>query len=298
MFKGLNLIFIMKTELDKTLHKILENLNIVKNDRIYLSVDLLNIHAILNSKKKIDFNLLTEKIFNIVLKKIGKKGSIVVPVFNFECIKSGYYDRMNSISETGSFGKYLLEKNRENRSIHPINSFLFFGRGKHFLVNKNYQNCHGPKSHWSYFLKHNFKLVTLGHHYVRSFTIVHYIERKQQVNYRFDKIFKVSYKDINEEKTKNFSFFARKKKICDHSTITLDCDKYFYDNGISKFYKFKKLINFSIDLKASCKILVKDLKKKSPVLLKCKHKNKNKTVLDHKNTLDLELKYKNYHSLS
>ena len=42
----------MKTELDKTLHKILENLNIVKNDRIYLSVDLLNIHAILNSKKK------------------------------------------------------------------------------------------------------------------------------------------------------------------------------------------------------------------------------------------------------
>jgi aminoglycoside N3'-acetyltransferase len=288
----------MKTELNKNIFDILENLNIVKNDRIYLSVDLLNIHANLNLKKKIDLNRLSKNIFNVVLEKIGKKGSIVVPVFNFECIKLGNYDRMNSSSETGSFGKYLLEKYPGNRSIHPINSFLIFGRGKHSLINKNYHNCHGPKSHWSYFLKHNFKLVTLGHHYVRSFTIVHYLERRQKVNYRFDKIFKVIYKDIIDKKTKSFSFFARKKNICDHSTITLDCDKYFYNNGISKFYKFKKLINFSIELKGSCKILIKDLKKKRPVLLKCKHKNKNKSVLDHQNTLDLELKYKNYHSLN
>jgi len=112
------------------------------------------------------------------------------------------------------------------------------------------------------FVNEEFKLISLGHHYVRSFTIVHYLERVSKVNYRYDKTFRILYKYFNKIKTKYFSLFVRKLNICDHSTITFYCDKIFLEKKIINFFKFKKLINFSLDIKNTSKLILTDLKKK------------------------------------
>ena len=274
------------------INQIINELNINKNDKIHISLDLMKIQLILEIKK-IKFIKLSEILLKLIIAKVGKNGIVAVPVFNFECIKSGVYDRVNSPGQTGSFGNLLLKKHYKKRSDNPINSFLIFGKNGSKLIKHKHQNCHGHDSLWKEFINKNFKLITIGHHYVRSFTVIHYLERVSKVNYRFDKVVNIKYKVFKKNQNRNFSFFARKIDICDHSTITFKCDKVFLNEKISKFFKFKKLICFSVDLKRASNLLLTDLKRKKPELVLYTNKKKKiNNVLDFTNVIKLEDKYK------
>jgi hypothetical protein len=67
-------------------------------------------------------------------------------------------------------------------------SFLFFGNKSKYYINKNDGNAFAINSCWKNFIDEDYKMATLGHHYGRSFTIAHYLERISSVSYRFDKI--------------------------------------------------------------------------------------------------------------
>ena len=45
-------------------------------------------------------------------------------------------------------------------------------------------------------------MVTLGHHYSRSFTHVHYLESLSKVNYRYNKKFSLKYTNLNNKISK------------------------------------------------------------------------------------------------
>ena len=73
-------------------------------------------------------------------------------------------------------------------------------------INYEHENCHGATSIWRKFLEHKFKLVTIGHHYVRSFTIVHYLENLSNVIYRFKKKVIIDYSTNDKTFKRKFSF--------------------------------------------------------------------------------------------
>lgn len=284
-----------KTQLE-ILNKILGELDIKKNDKIHLSLDLMKIFMNLKIKKT-SYEKFSLFILKLIKNKIGKNGLIAIPVFNFSCINSGKFDRTKSLGETGSFGNFLLKKNYKKRSYNPINSFLIFGKNNQEFINHKHVNCHGQNSLWKKFLKKNFKLITIGHHYVRSFTIIHYLEKLSNVNYRFDKPISINYTNFKKKEKKTFEFFARKLNICKHSTITFKCDQIFYKKKIFKFFKYNRLISFNLNLKLASKIILKDLKSKRPELVLFTNKNKNKKkVLDFTNVIKLEEKYQNLNS--
>lgn len=283
----------IKLSTNQILNKIIKQLNIKKNDKIHLSLDLMKVYINLRIEK-ISLKKFSEFFLKKILKKIGINGVLAVPVFDLNCIKSGFYNKKESKGQSGSFGNYLLKKYYRYRSYNPMNSFLFFGKNNLNYINYVHQNCHGNSSIWQKFLDENFKLVTIGHHYVRSFTIVHFLERKSKVKYRYDKTFKIKYNDLKTNQIKKFIFFARKINICNHSTITFYCDKIFLKKKIVKFVKYKKLINFSVNLKEASKLILTDLKKRKPKLVSCVSNNKKtNNVLDHSNVIDLEKKYQN-----
>ena len=66
---------------------------------------------------------------------------------------------------------------------------------------------------WKNFNEDNFKLITLGHHYVRSLTHVHYLENLINVNYRENKILKF-YIKISMEKNLLKIILFRSKIRC------------------------------------------------------------------------------------
>lgn len=275
------------------INTIFSNLKLKKNDKVHLSIDLVKLHAVLKIKN-INFSKFSNLLLRLIQKKIGKNGIIAIPVFNFGCIKSKKFNRNNSPGETGSFGNLLLKKYFKNRTYHPVNSFLIFGRNKIKFINHEHEDCHGADSIWKKFLEYDFKLVTIGHHYVRSFTIVHYLEKLSNVLYRFEKKVHIDYLERNRTIKKKISFFARKLKICKHSTITFECDKIFLKKKIAILCKYKKLISFHLDLNKACKAILSDLKKEKPKLVRHINGSKNKnSVLDLNNVIKLEKKYQN-----
>ncbi len=274
------------------LEKICNNLSIKKGDKIYLGLDLINLSKQLKAKK-INRYILVEQILNFFLKKIGKEGSLIIPVFNFKCIKEKKFDRRNSDGQSGAFGALLLKKYYKFRTINPVYSFLCFGKKKNFYLKIKSFNETGKNSIWKYFIKDKFYLLTLGHHYIRSFTHVHYLERQAKIKYRYDKKFSLIYKDLNNiSKKKSYSFFARKKNICLHSALTKKCDRYLIENKLVNFYRHKKLICFKMDLKKSSEIIFKDLLKEKPNFVSVLKKDiKNYNIVSYKNIHLLEKTY-------
>jgi len=285
-------IIYMKNSETIQLEKIFLKLNIKKNDNIYLGVDLMK--TSLNLKTKMNFNKLSEIILKTLSKIVGSKGSIVVPTFNFHCINEKKFDVKKSPSNCGAFSNILLRKYFKQRSFHPMYSFLFFGKNSSYFINKKEFNAFGVKSIWQKFIENNYKIVSLGHHYNRSFTIVHHLENLSSIDYRYNKTFSLNYKDLsNKIKKIKFQFFARKKNKCKYSAITIKCDQILRKKRIFKFHKYKKLISFNLNLKKSCMLILNDLKKEKPVFVNYIDKKNNnlRNILNSKNTFELEQYY-------
>ena len=171
--------------------------------------------------------------------------------------------------------------------VHPLFGFCFFGKKSKSYLKKNNIGATDKDSLWKNFNDDNFELITFGHHYVRSFTHVHYLENLLNVNYREKKFFKVSYRDIKGKKfIKKYSFFARKLDVCEFSSITKKCDKLMFKYKIADFLYTGDLICFKLNLRRASNLIINSLKKNSKDLLsfiKIGEAFKNKTILGNDN---------------
>ena len=270
----------MKQEINLDPLKIILDKLKISNKNIYLGLDFLLIVKQLNPKK-INYIKTTELILDYFLKVIGKSGNLIIPVFYKDCIPKKKFNIINSPGQSGVFGNILLSKYFFLRTSHPLYSFLCFGNK--FKEYKKINDLHatGKKSLWKNFIEDEYDLITLGHHYSRSITHVHYTENLLNVDYRFNKKFSITYtnkKNISSRKI--FSFFARKKEVCDFSGITKECDKVFYKKNITSFCRYKNIVSFKMNIKEASNLFYDDLKKNSERLVSYVRSNKpNKNVL-------------------
>ena len=257
----------------------LDNLEL-GNKNIYLGVDFFSLVKNLNIKNYSYLDV-TEYILNYIKKTLGKNSNIILPVFNFDCISQKKFDIINSEGQSGAFGNILLKKFYNFRTYNPVYSFLCLGNKIDDYKKRKNRNASGKNSLWKNFVDENYDIITLGHHWNRSFSHVHYIENLADVDYRFNLDFSVKYyTSKNKYSYKNFSFFARKKKICTFSGTTFECDKLFLKEKISKFYRYKNLISFKLNMKQATDILLGDLNKNSEKLISyIRPSKKNKNVL-------------------
>ncbi len=178
---------------------LLNQFKIKKGSNIYVGIDMLRIAKLLKYNSK-NLHNLADNILKLLIKHVGKTGTIVIPVFNLDCVPSKKFDRKNSPGQSGMFGNLLLKKYYKYRTKHPMYSFLVFGKKCKKYMKVNNENATGPDSLWKNFNDDQFDLITFGHHYVRSLTHVHYLEDLANINYRVNKIFKVKYKDFKKKK--------------------------------------------------------------------------------------------------
>ena len=270
MFKKINL---------DPLNIILDKLEFNKKN-VYLGVDFILLVKELKPQN-INYTDVAEFILNYFIKKIGKSGNLIIPVFNFDCVLEKKFDVINSPGQSGVLGNILLKSHSNLRTSHPMYSFLCFGNNFKKYKKVNCLNGTAKNSLWRYFIEDNFELITLGHHYSRSLTHTHYIEDLLNVDYRFNKKFTIIYKDQNNKSSKKtYSFFARKKEVCDFSGMTKTCDKLFIKENIAKFYRYKNFISFKLDIKEASNLFYMDLKSNSEKLISYIRTNKiNKNIL-------------------
>ena len=65
---------------------------------------------------------------NLILKKIGPTGTLVIPTYNYDFTKGKPYIKNKSPSHVGMFTNYLLKKYSKKRTNNSIFSHLIFGK--------------------------------------------------------------------------------------------------------------------------------------------------------------------------
>lgn len=184
------------------MHKILKDIDLPKNEILFLHVRLKGI------SDEVSYKLLSQEILKI-LTDLYQPKTILVPTFTYSFTKTGIYDRIDSPGEVGRFSEEIRKQyDPSQRTINPV--FSVIDTQNYFRENNlKEESAFGEDA-----LLH--LLHELGHVVVninaKEFisTYLHYLEYHFKVPYRYTKNFPgeviLSKKD---KKIVNYQYYVR-----------------------------------------------------------------------------------------
>lgn len=163
----------------------LKKIGIRKGDSIFIHSNLGYLGLLDGCKNA---NELCREFLNVVTEVLGEEGTLIVPTFSYSFCHGEVYNPYKTETKCGILSTYIRKKYPENRSLDP--NFSICGIGK---LMETYKNCNihesfGNGSFWELFLKYNGKIVFISLDAGWA-TLIHYIERCNNVNYRYNKAF-------------------------------------------------------------------------------------------------------------
>ena len=173
-----------------------------------------------------------EELCEILIGKIGKNKTIIMPSFTYSFSKKKIWDYHKSKSQAGVLTEYFREKIADERTIHPIHSVAILNNN--YSISHNSQSSFGKGSVWEFICLNDVCNLSIGVGLNGGATICHYAEEFMQVKYR-------SYIQLNGEVfdrenmkvDKIFTYFARNKE--NNIVNTWDeCEIDLIDNNIMK----------------------------------------------------------------
>lgn len=159
-------------------------------------------------KKGIRFT--PQEILESFLLTLGKEGTLILPLFNFDFTKGIAFDIRNTPSHMG----VLTEAGRQHplavRTGHPIYSFGVIGfHAEKFKAINNFSG-YGDDSPFALLKKLNGKIAVLDLPDQNSMTFYHHVEEMNNVDYRYHKKFTADYTDsIGNTSLKTYGLFVR-----------------------------------------------------------------------------------------
>ncbi len=215
------------------LKKCIYNLNIEKNDILYVSGNLSNFGRI-NGK---NLRNLPNLFYKYLSEKIGPNGTIIVPTHSFNLVNNKkIFDLKKTSSESGVFSKYILKKKKAIRQLHPYSSSTAIGKHANYICTNNTKNVYGRKSPFDKIIKLNAKFISLGMKINENCSQVHHAEYIMRVPYRYNKIFSHKIKLKNKILKKKFNMYVLKKQ---YLNIKRD-ENYKIVKNFKKKYKVEK----------------------------------------------------------
>jgi aminoglycoside 3-N-acetyltransferase len=241
------------------IQKAFEKINLKKSDTVYVSGNL----ALFGNCKIENIKELPNLFFKALIKKIGKRGTVVFPTHSFSLIKSKeIFSPLNSVSESGSFSNYLLKKKKMFRQMHPYASVAAIGEKAKFICSNNPLHVYGPFSPFDKMISLKSKFISLGLNINLNCTQVHHAEFMMNVPYRYTKEFIQKIKSGNSIKSKKFYMFLLYKK---YLNMRRDKNKIIIKNFKKKNKVFKTNLGnssiYSYDLRNFYEENIKLLKK-------------------------------------
>jgi len=259
----------LKTPKIENVNKYYENLisriGLKKNDVVHISSDLTDL--LLNFKKNneiFDGN----KLIDAIIRKIGLKGTILFPCFNWDFCKGKKFEYYKASPRIGSLPKIAFKRKDFKRTKHPIYSFMVWGKDSDFLINLNNKSACGSNSPFSYLYKSKAKQLFIGMDYKKGFTFIHHIEEKLGTKYRYLKTFTAPYvDDQGNEKTKSFIMNVINLKKSNYCRIDPRMDNELIRNGAYSKYLIDNIPFTLIDLKIAGNIIEKEIKSNKSFLV-------------------------------
>jgi len=240
---------------------IVSHIDIKEGDIVIVSSDVLRLICVCReNNEKFDPNVFIDTI----IKKIGVKGTLIFPAYNWGFCKGQAFDYHNTLSLTGGLSNVALKRRDFKRTRHPIYSFAVWGQDQDYLCNLNNKSGWGADSPYAYLHAKRAKNLFIGiDHKDGGFSQVHYAEEKVGVDYRYFKDFTAPYIDENGvEKNLTFCSYVRNLSLCARTEISPRMDDVLLDKGYYLKYSINDIYFGLIDLRGIGDIMEHDIKKK------------------------------------
>ena len=219
---------------EKNFFSIIEKLKLYEKSKIFIASDLAQL-GIINNK------LFTLDLIYNGLKKINPKITLVVPTASLNIINSNMiFDLKNTKSyQMGSFSEYIRKNILSVRSMDPLWSLSGNGPDAKKILSNISKHSYDENSAFQRLYKNNYYFLSLGKHPRFMLSIIHHIENKMNVSYRFKKGFKIKYYSDNKILEDTFYLDVLKDEYRNKPRAQ---NKKIFDNFEKNFeYKFFKV---------------------------------------------------------
>ena len=130
---------------------------------------------------------LCESFLTAIQSVLGDEGTIVTPTFSYSYCHNEVFDPYKTKTNCGMLSEYMRKMYPNQRTLDP--NFSVCGVGKHMVeyMQCNIHEAFGKDSFWEKFMRHDGKIICMN--FDSGSTFVHFIERSNNVSYRYNKAF-------------------------------------------------------------------------------------------------------------
>jgi aminoglycoside N3'-acetyltransferase len=155
-------------------------------------------------------NMESTLILDSLLGVLGSKGTLILPLFNFDFPTSKFFSMNDTSSQMGRITEDARLNYSGIRTGHPIYSFYVIGHHQQEFSGIENKSGYGEDSPFAKLLELDGKIGVIDLDDQDSMTMYHHVEEKLGVSYRYHKEFGGNYVDSKGESSfKTFSVFVR-----------------------------------------------------------------------------------------
>ena len=187
----------------------LSNIGLSENDDVLVISNLSNCGIVPELRQEL---AKTPNFYYDAIRKTIGNGTIIVPSYSFDFIKSKEYIHEKTSTNSGIFNEFIRTHKNTTRSFHPMASFSAIGDNAKFYMNNEYISGWGLNSPVERMLQNNVKCLILGLCPV-WIPIYHYFEQSCGVPYGYTKILSGDIYKNDLKVEKEFTAFLRYKHL-------------------------------------------------------------------------------------
>ena len=207
----------------------------IKHNPLIIHINLLGLFRMApnNRERFLKFNVLLNEIQDF-------GGNIAIPTYSYTYTKNEIYDVLYTPSELCTLSEYLRVNNKEKRTVDANFSYLLFGNNfskRHFKVSD--LSSFGEKSLVEDVFNQDGYLGAVGGA-LEYMTEIHFLERKLEVEYRFDKVFPGTSVDKNNNKIDNKITYFCRDLHSDYSVSFVQLKTDIRNEGLVKTWNIEK----------------------------------------------------------
>lgn len=149
-------------------------------------------------------------IIDSLLKILGSRGTLILPLFNFDFPASKFFSMTETPSQMGRVTEDARRMYSGIRTGHPMYSFYVIGHHEQVFRGLENKSGYGEDSPFAKLLELDGKIGVVDLEDQDSMTMYHHVEEKLGVPYRYHKEFAGMYVDSKGQSSqKTFSVFVR-----------------------------------------------------------------------------------------
>jgi len=210
-------------------------------------------------------------VFDELIKKFGKQGTVIVPTFTYSFRRKQLYDVNKSITDPniGILSENFRKHKNSYRNLDPIFSFAAIGKDKDIILRKS-NKCFGKNSVFDNLFNKNAKIISIGVEFTHGITEFLHVERLANVFYRYERTFTGQIIDHQKKKFRDKAVhFVKKENFFKKYKSERECfGEVLINKGICKILKYGYGKIFTIDTQNFLEFTFDKLKKKPDLMLK------------------------------